>query len=212
MHRMEVVMRSALILAAIVGFVTPAYGQVAGGGFLYARLGYGTVLADKSRPSPAFGFGYRGELDTVAVDFSFLNFVMSADPQLRGDGAFAGSLIRLQVLRFLAPEAERSLYVGGGMSYSGVTAGRSLRTDTYYSTSWSGSGMQGELTAGYELARSSPIRMFVQTDVGLPLFKARMNSYPVTTRGIDYDSPSLEKRYMPSVAVTFGIGWRRHRP
>ncbi len=211
MDVMEVRMRSALVLAIVVGLGSPAYAQVAGGGFGYARLGTGAVLTGAGRSSaPAFGFGYRGELDAVAVDFSFLNFIVDIDRHLAGDGVFAGSLVRLQVLRFLDPEADRSFYLGGGMSYGRVSAGDSRLTDTSYTSGWGGAGLQGEFAAGYELARSSPIRLFVQGDVGLPLFNARMIRYPVVNRSTDYNSPAVEKRYMPSVAVTFGLGW--HRP
>ena len=206
-------MRIALVLVALIGLVSPAYGQVAGGSFGYARLGYGAVLREGGHgAAPAFGFGFRGELDAVAVDFSFMNFIVPPDTQLAGDGAFATSFIRLQVLSFLEPDADRSFYLGGGMSFAGVTAGRSVRTDTSYTTNWEGSGLQGEFTAGYELARSSAIRMFVQGDVGLPLFYARLTRYPVTKGAVDFDSPSLEKRHFPSVAVSFGIGWQRGRP
>ena len=205
-------MRSALVLVAFVGLVSPAYGQVAGGSFGYARLGYGAVLGQGDRGAgPAFGFGIRGELDIVAVDFSFLNFVVPAR-EMQDGGAFASSLIRLQVLRFLDPAADRSIYLGGGMSYAGITAGRSLVTDTTYTTNWDGSGMQGELTAGYEIARSSPIRLFVQADVGLPLFMGRSSRYPRHNGITDFNSPTLEKRYLASAAVTFGLGWQRGRP
>ncbi len=213
MQSMEVVMRSALILAVVLGVVTPASAQVAGGGFFYGRLGYGAVLSEGGNgAAPAFGFGFRGELDAVAVDFSFLNFIIPPDVQLQGASGFAASMIRLQVLRFLEPRAERSMYVGGGMSYSGVSFGDSRRTDTSYTTGWGGTGLQGEVTAGYELARSSPMRLFLQTEVGLPLFKSRLIRYPVVNRVTDYNSPTTEKRYTPSVAVTFGIGWQRNRP
>jgi hypothetical protein len=204
---MEVVMRSVLMLAAVLGVVTPASAQVAGGGFFYARLGTGAVLAEPRRPATAFGFGYRGEIDTVGVDFSLL--FMAADGQPPGDTVFAGAPIRLVVLRFLQPDAERSLFVGGGMSYAGTSFGGSRLADASYTTSWHGNGLQGEISAGYELARSSPIRMFVQTDVGLPLYMARRYRYSRTNGSTDYTSPSIDKRYAPSVAVTFGIGWRR---
>lgn len=205
-------MRIALVVLVLTGLASPVYGQVAGGSFFYARLGYGAVATEHGSPATALGFGFRGELDTVAVDFSFGNLILAADRHLIGEGALAGSMFRLQVLRFLAPEADRSVYVGGGMSYAGVSAGRSRRDDTSYTTGWAGTGMQGDFAVGYELARSSSIRLFVQTDVGLPLFKARQWRYPVTNRAVDYNSPSIEKRYIPSAAVTFGVGWQRRRP
>ena len=80
---------------------------------------------------------------------------------------------------------------------------------TGYTTGWGGTGMQGEATVGYELTRSSPMRIFVQADAGFPLFKAKQWSYSMTSRGIDYASPAVDRRYTPSVALTLGIGWRR---
>ena len=122
-------MRIVPVLLVLTGLASPVYGQVAGGSFAYARLGSGAVLAGNARPASAIGFGFRGELDSVAVDFSFLNFILAGGRNVTGDGAFAGSLFRLQVLRFLAPEADRSIYVGGGMSYARVTSGISRKDE-----------------------------------------------------------------------------------
>ena len=212
-------MRSAVVWLVLVVLVAPVYGQSAGTAqkprqksrsFGYARLGYGGVFADTAHGASAFGFGYRGQLDTVALDVSFLNFLVAPDrPTQTGDTAFAGSLLRLEVLRLLDPEADRSVYIGGGMSWGGVSAGRTQVTGDRYTTSWSGSGLQGEMTVGYELARNAPMRMFVQADIGLPLFMGTSTEYALSNRVLDAGTRTYEKRYMPSAAVTFGIGWRR---
>ena len=212
-------MRSAVVLLVLVALVAPAYGQSAATpyktgrsrSFGYARLGYGAVFADNPHGAPAFGFGYRGQLGTVALDVSFLNFLVAHDrPQSRdNDSAFAGSLLRLEVLRLLDPEADRSGYIGGGMSWGAVSAGRTHVTADRYTTGWSGSGMQGEVTVGYELARNSPMRMFLQADIGLPLFMGTSSEYALNNRLLDMNTQTYQKRYMPSAAVTFGIGWKK---
>ena len=218
-------MRNAVVLLAVMSMASPVYadepqpGQSRpqpsrsdSGSFAYARLGYGGVFAGPIRRAPAIGFGYRGELDHFAVDVSFLNYVIHADPYSSRNTVFVGSFLRLQALRFLNKDADRSPYLGAGLSWGGVSVGRDSSPTTYVS-GWHGSGLQGELTAGYEWSRAdnSPLRLFVQADVGLPFFKAKADS---TTFG---GSPSLfrpttvEERYIPSAVVSFGIGWRHGR-
>ncbi|MEP6654836.1 MAG: hypothetical protein ABJA82_15845 [Myxococcales bacterium] len=67
-------------------------------------------------------------------------------------------------------------------------------------SNYSGSGIQGELSGGYEFLRASTIRMFVQADATLPLYKARTNLYLST-------DTSQDSAYAPSFAVSFGVGW-----
>jgi hypothetical protein len=116
-------------------------------------------------------------------------------------------------LRFLDADTDRSAYVGGGLSWAGVHLGRDSSA-TSYASGWHGSGLQGEVTAGYELTRRTPIRVFVQADVGLPFFKARSESYTYTlTRSAGNALPPTiisETRYTPSAVVSLGIGWQRH--
>lgn len=209
-------MRCAFVLLVLIALMSPAYGQSAGTAhtprsrsFAYARLGYGAVFAGSTHGAPAFGFGYRGQLESVALDVSFLNFLVAADRPPTGNNAFAGSLLRLEVLRLLDPEADRSAYIGGGMSWGGVSAGRTQVTADRYMTGWSGSGLQGEVTVGYELARNAPMRLFVQADIGLPLFMGTSSEYTLSSRVLDVGTRTYDKRYLPSAAVTFGIGWRR---
>src|SRR5205823_9319514 len=51
-----------------------------------------------------------------------------------------------------------------------VTGVRRVLFRSSGSTYWNGSGLQGELTAGYEMLRASNIRMFMQTDVIVPFY------------------------------------------
>jgi hypothetical protein len=119
-------------------------------------------------------------------------------------------VLKLQALRFVNPGADSSVYVGGGFSWGGVSAQRE-QAPTAYVTSWHGSGLQGEVTVGYELARTSPVRLFVQADIGLPLFNARSETMTVRrTSPAVVEPASQDKRYIPSLAVSVGIGWSRH--
>lgn len=201
MHGMEVCMRSAFVLLVLTGVASPVYGQ----SFFYARLGSGAAFAEGVRPSPAIGFGIRTELDAVAVDASFANYVIG-NTSASGT-VVAGSLLRLQVLRFLDAGAEKSTYVGGGLSWGGSIVERAGNvTAREYPTTWNGSGLQGEATVGYEFFRNSALRMFVQGDVGLPFFKAVSQTY--VAGGVT----GTDRRYIPSAAVTFGLGWQRRGP
>ena len=178
--------------------------RVPADGFWYARLGYGGLFGDRTYGTPAIGFGYRVELDSIGVDVSFLNYQISSSNDYGYYGsssrhAFAGSLLKLEGLYFIHPEANKSTYVGGGMSWGGTTFGNG----------WNGSGLQGELTAGYELPRASALRMFVQADAVLPFYQVSATRFPVNYR---LNSPIItEHRYAPSLVVSMGFGWQRDR-
>ena len=210
-------MRKALMFVVVAALASPAYAQSQQAhqselrSIGYARLGYGGASADRFRAAPAIGFGYRAELESFALDISFFNFIIRTDPYATGREVFAGSTLRLQALRFLNSEADRTAYVGAGLSWGGVNVSRES-SRTSYANGWSGSGLQGELTAGYELTRSTPMRLFIQTDVGLPFFKAKSASYDFTrTPDGLYRPASVEARYIPSAVVSLGVGWQRHR-
>jgi hypothetical protein len=203
-------MRRALIFVALLAVASPARADDGDEvhSFGYARLGYGGVFADRTHGAPAIGFGFRGELESFALDISFFNFILDTNVE-DAMPAFAGSTVRLQALRYLNPDADRSTYVGAGLSWGGVSAGREA-TFTSYLNDWHGSGLQGELTVGYELPRKRPLRMFVQADVGLPFFYARSQEGRLSriAPGVFLET-TYEKRYIPSAAVSVGIGWHR---
>ena len=174
---------------------------------LYARLGYGSVFGDRAYGGPSVGMiGYRREMDTFGVDVSFFNFQYKSSNRsynyssigAAGSSGSTGNWLKLEFLRFHAPHADRTFYVGGGMSWSVVNLENDAR-------SWDGSGLQGELTAGYELGRASSIRVFVQADAGLPFYKLRGRLFSNAPPYMQ----DVARQYAPSVALSLGIGWQR---
>jgi hypothetical protein len=151
--------------------------------------------------------GYRRELDTFGVDVSFFNFQYKSSNRSygyveTGSSGSTGNWLKLDFLRFTAPTSSRSPYVGGGMSWSVANFDNA-------STRWEGSGLQGELTAGYELGRASSIRVFVQADAGLPFYKLNSTSYTYTNTPPYVIVGPTAQRYAPSLTLSLGIGWQR---
>jgi hypothetical protein len=174
--------------------------------FGYARLGYGFVLGNGTR-SPAIGFGYRAEMDSFGLDVSFLNQQLPASSGMYGGSTgMAGSLLKLEGLYFMNARGNSSPYVGGGLSW-GVTSA-STSSPTGYS-SWSGNGLQGELTAGYELPRASALRVFVQADAALPFY--RTTGETMTYARTQPSIVNTGHRYTPSLVLSIGMGWQRQR-
>jgi hypothetical protein len=62
------------------------------------------------------------------------------------------------------------------------------------------------VTAGYEIARTTTLRVFVQADASLPFYKATSQFH--STSGV----VTTSQRYVPSLVVSVGLGWQRsHR-
>lgn len=176
---------------------------------LYARLGYGAMFGDRTYGGPAVGMiGYRRELDAFGIDVSFFNFQYKSSDRAYsyyapgGSSGSTGTWLKLEFLHFTAPAADKSPYVGSGLSWSTANLNNS-------SKSWSGSGLQGELTAGYEMGRASTIRVFIQADAGLPFYKLRSDTYTYLTTYPYVSSQSTEHRYAPSLTLSLGLGWQR---
>lgn len=207
MQCMEAPMRTAVILVAASILAAPAYAQQTPQpefrSFGYARLGYGAVFADGIRSAPAIGFGYRGELESVAFDVSFFNYMVGTR-RYDDRSVFAGSILKLSMLRFLNGESNRSPYVGGGLSWGGISAGSD---GTPYTSGWSGSGLQGEFTTGYEFRGNTPLRVFIQAEVGIPFFSATKESFTVFNQPWSSHSTVVDRRFIPSAVVSFGMGW-----
>ena len=157
----------------------------------YARLGYGYIA--NGAGGPAIGFGYRYELDSLGVDLSFINLTFQNNSDKTN---ISGSWIRLAAYYFADPKSDASLYAGGGLAWGGsaVTSG---------GNTYSGSGIQGELTVGYEFLRASTIRLFVQADASLPFYNATFND-SFSTTGVTSGS-----RYTPTVVVSLGGSFGR---
>ena len=179
--------------------------------FGYARLGYGSIFGDRSYGGPALGFGYRAELDSFAIDVSFMNFqIQTSDSYYASSsGGTAGSLLKLEGLYFMSPKANATAYVGGGFSYGSTSFGGEGGIGGYgteFRTNWHGSGLQGELTVGYELPRATTLRLFVQADAALPFYKTTSETISRSGSAI-----ATEHRYAPSLVVSVGVGWQRNR-
>ena len=178
--------------------------------FGYVRIGVGRVLGQGGATDRLIGFGGRARMDRFAVDASILNF----SPSLRGVGAAPGatpvSLIKVEALCFLGPTARTSVYVGGGVSWgsvSGYEAKGSSPASSASPSDWNGSGLQGELTAGYELPHAGRLRVFVQTDATLPFYHTIGESYASSNGRTAVVATA--RRYNPSIALSVGVGWHR---
>jgi hypothetical protein len=159
----------------------------------YVRLGYAAIAGPTFNEGPDVGFGYRYELDTIGIDLSF-NLVVATNRGSAGTGSVGGSFVKLSGLYFLDPTANASIYLGGGLSWGGTV----VASDT---AAYSGSGLQGEALAGYEVLRASTIRLFVQLDGTLPF-------YAVSQDNLALGAPS-NRSYAPTFGLSFGLGWGR---
>lgn len=174
--------------------------------FAYARLGYGAVFGDRRYTAPAFGFGYRAEFDSIGLDVSFLNYAFGSTGSYFTDrtSSTTGSLLKLEALYFANRTANTTPYFGGGMSWGGTNI-------SHDSTYWDGSGLQGELTAGYEIGRASSVKLFVQADAVLPFYRVTSNAYTYQrTPSSGYPVGVVTSgRYAPSLVISFGMGWQK---
>ena len=178
----------------------------------YARLGYGGVFGDRTYGGPSMGFGYRAELDTFAVDVSFLNFQMpSSEASGSSHAGSSGTILKLQGLRFVSPKANATAYFGGGLSYGFTDFGGGSGSVSFYESNWHGSGLQGELTVGYEIPRSSALRVFVEADATLPFYSVASTRTTYSRTAPYYTTSVSSHRYAPSLVVSLGVGWQRHR-
>jgi hypothetical protein len=190
--------------------------RVQSDGYFHAKLGHSTLFGAPTHSAAAFGFGYRAEFDRFGLDLSFLNLQLANTGSYRAASSSTSSLVKLEGLYFLNPAGNRSAYVGGGLSY-GRTSLRDADTGDWSSPAkyGNGSGLQGELTAGYEIARVTSTRVFVQADVTLPFYNvvSETFSYPESAPGGRYLPPTvtLERNYVPSLTVSVGFGWQGRR-
>ena len=175
----------------------------------YARLGYGAHFADQSYGGPSVGFfGYRREGNRFGIDVSFFNFQYKSSDRTysyyspQGSSGVTGSWLKLEILRYFAPTADRSAYVGAGLSWSTTNLENN-------NTSWTGDGLQGELTTGFEVGRAGSIHVFIQGDVGLPFYDLQSVAYSYSNVPPFVSEVSVGHKYVPSVTISLGLGWSR---
>ena len=137
----------------------------------------------------------------------FRTFQMPGSGRYSAAGASAWSWLKLSGLYFVNPSANRTAYLGGGLSYGGQRFGRRQDFFTTFSTSnWEGRGLQSELTAGYELARATSLRLFVQADAVFPFYHATSETYYFSMSRIPSPAITVDRRYAPSFGVSIGLG------
>ena len=187
--------------------------RVQSDGYWHARVGHASLFGPTTRQAASFGFGYRAVFNKLGLDMSFLNFQLDDSGGYSSAGSSATSLIKLEGLYFTSPTANRSAYFGGGLSY-GRTEIRTESGDSFPTTG-RGSGLQGELTFGYEIARVTSARLFVQADVTLPFYDVVFETFNYPQRPVSgpFVPPTIttERHYAPSLTFSVGLGWQRGR-
>ena len=181
-------------------------------GFWHVRVGQATLFGPTQNHGASFGFGYRAEFDRVGLDVSFFNLQTSGSGSYSSPGGSTLSLVKLEGLYFLNPKANRSAYVGGGVSY-GRTELRARASEGIQS-SGRGAGLQGELSAGYEFARVTSVRMFAQADVTLPFYHVEFETFSFARPANGPYLPptvTVEQYYTPTLTLSVGLGWGRAR-
>jgi hypothetical protein len=153
----------------------------------YVKLGYGGIVSDYTAQGAAGGLGYRYEMDNVAVDLSLLNCVFGQ----KGNDGIGCNFVQLQGLYFFNPLGNSSPYCGGGIGYS------LIYIDDNDGNKYSGNGVAGIATLGFETMRVSTIRLFIQLDATLPFFKLK---------GKD-NSIENKKIYGSTLMLSMGIGF-----
>ena len=91
--------------------------RVQSDGYWHARVGHASLFGPTTRQAASFGFGYRAVFNRLGLDMSFLNFQIDDSGGYSSDGSSVVSLIKLEGLYFINPNANRSAYFGGGVSY-----------------------------------------------------------------------------------------------
>jgi hypothetical protein len=159
----------------------------------YAKLGYGVTTADGLDSGPEFGFGRRWELDRIGIDLAFLNFLMYQDS--KGFSGVSVGWVELAADYFFDAEANSTPYLGAGLSL-GSHSIPSSRGD------FDGSGLQIKGTLGYEMFRASTIRLLVQFDTILPMYRLTRTSFDVNDV-----AEVTSHAYSPNFMLSLGLGW-----
>ena len=155
------------------------------------RLGYGGVTGPATATGPVFGFGWRFELDQVAIELAG-DMIEAADSSSRNAG-FTGD-IRIGVMYYQDPIANASFYYGGGLGY-GASAIDVNGMD------FGGAGLEANVSVGYETLRASTIRLFGELTATLPFYSASEVDFSGTG--------SSSRHWLPSIGLSLGVGWGR---
>jgi len=160
----------------------------------YAKLGYGATTADGFDSGPEFGFGRRWELDRVGIDLGFFNFLMYQNAD--GFNGLSAGWVELGADYFFDAYGNSTPYLGAGLSL-GSHSIPSSQGD------FDGSGLQFKGTLGYEMFRASTIRLLVQVDAILPMYRLARKTTADLTSGAEQTSHT----YSPTLTLSLGLGW-----
>ena len=164
----------------------------------FITLGYGIVGGTGAPNGPAFGYGWRFELDRLALEISG-NFVFASsnDSSGNGHGGISGNLIKLAGYYYQNPLSNASLFYGVGLGY-GVTflCDSSLMTTSCYG----GGGLAATPAIGYEMLRSSTIRLMFQFTADLPIYSASVSFTDATGNTV------TDRKWVPTFGLSVGIG------
>lgn len=177
--------------------------------FGYGFFGYGSLFGKQIYGGPIFGGGLRAELDSFGIDMSLSILACKHTRGLPSPECDASDLDpigmgwNIEGLHFLKPAGDASIYVGGGLG-RGRTEFSNYNVSS--STSWHGSGLQGQVTAGYEVSRAGTRdRLFVQADAVLPFHRTRGET--VIFSRTAPRRVTTKPRYTPSLSISVGIGF-----
>ncbi|HTM20655.1 MAG TPA: hypothetical protein VL172_09115 [Kofleriaceae bacterium] len=157
--------------------------RVAADSLKYVELGYGGVIAGRFAAGPAFGFGWRKELDRIGIDVA-ITFVLANDFDSDAGNV---AIPRLAAVWYQQPIADSTPYYGIGLSY-GFTGATNSTGD------YAGSGLQLHAIAGYEMFRSSTIRGFFQIDGIAPVYQSDIGG-------------GSGSKWTPTISAAVGLGW-----
>ncbi len=161
-----------------------------------ARIGTGFVGgSDPSKVPIGLGVGYRYELDRFAVETGMDLTVSPSDKSADTSGFHFGFFVG--GLYFFDPQESSSPYVGLALGYGG--AGLTNNDETH-----SGAGLEGRVSAGYALLRSSTIRIVVELEATLPFYSLERDDF-LSDDGSD--SKDNATKYAPIFGLSLGVGY-----
>jgi hypothetical protein len=156
----------------------------------YLTVGYAATLGADLAPGPTLGGGYRYELDRFGVDAGLALLMAQRDAPATQTGIHAG----IRGLFFVSPAAPSTAYVGAGLSFAAI--GTEIDHSGY-----SGGGLAGRVSLGYELLRESTIRFILEVDAIVPAFTLERDE---AARAAPNAKGSV---WTTTLAGSLGIGW-----
>lgn len=175
----------------------------------YARLGYGYAHGGEGIGGPAFGLGWRYELNRAAVDLSFANLVVADNEREAGVG---GTIIRLGGYWFAHGGANHSPYLGGALGWGVSDPNTQYLQDAdgdWDGPSYYGNGLHVDISGGYEFLRASTVRLFIQGDVSLPVYKASLEYGFALWQDTGASRPWADEIWAPTFSLSLGLGFER---